>query len=319
MKLIVQIPCFNEEKTLPSVIETIPKKIDGVESIEVLVIDDGSTDNTVGVAKDLGVTHILRLEGNRGLAKAFRAGLEYAIDLRADIIVNTDGDNQYAGADIPKLIAPILEGRADIVVGCRGGLQNEHFPLWKRCLQVVGSSLIRRITRLNVSDAVSGFRALNRRSAGELNIVSDFSYTIEMLVHASVKKFRVASVPIDTNPKTRDSRLFKSVPQFLFLSLSTLLRVYVMYRPLVVFQVLGVLLLLIGLIPIVKFVAYYYLGEGQGHIQSLVLGGAFATVGVFTVLIGVVADLINFNRRLIEQVLLNQKKIEDRIRDLEEK
>lgn len=312
----MQIPCFNEEHTLAEVVNAIPKNIDGIEVIEMLVIDDGSTDRTVAKAQSLGVNHILQLEGNRGLAKAFQAGIERCVELGADIIVNTDGDHQYSSLDIPKLIEPILDKRADIVVGCRGGMENPHFSWFKRLLQVVGSYFIRSVTRLDISDAVSGFRAFNRQSAQRLNIVSDFSYTIEMLVQAGAKRMRVCSVPVSTNPKSRESRLFKSIPQFLLLSVTTLLRVYVMYRPLMVFQTVGFVALIVGAAPIGRFIYYFFNGGGEGHIQSLVIGGILMSIGGFTILIGLVADLINFNRRLIEQLLLNQKKLEEAMRSL---
>lgn len=310
MKLIIQIPCYNEIDTLSDVIADIPKSFEGISSVEILVVDDGSTDGTSELAKSLGVDHVVRHRGNKGLARAFQYGVETALDLGADIIVNLDGDNQYRAADIPLLIAPIVEGRADIVLGDRRGMNNPHFSLPKRLLQIMGSATIRHITRLKVADAVTGFRAFSRETAWQIVIVSEFSYTIEMLVLASAKRLAVISVPIRTNPKTRESRLFKSIPHFLGMSGMTLLRSYTMYRPLRVFFTLGVLTLLVGAAPILRFLFFYLQGDGSGHIQSLVLGGALAVAGTFTLFIGLVADLINCNRRLIEQMMVRMERLE---------
>ncbi|SBS38496.1 glycosyltransferase family 2 protein [Vibrio toranzoniae] len=214
MKLIIQIPCYNEASNLKSVIDDLPSKISGIDNIEILVIDDGSTDGTVTLAKKLGVQHIVSSNKNKGLAYTFHLGLEACIKHKADIIVNTDGDNQYNGLDIPKLVEPILANRADIVVGDRGGYDNKHFSFSKRTLQVFGSYIISKATGLDVKDSVSGFRAISRPAAQQINIVSEFSYTIEMLIQASAKKLNVISIPIRTNKKTRESRLFSSIPNF---------------------------------------------------------------------------------------------------------
>lgn len=313
MKLIVQIPCFNEEENLPSVVRDIPKEIPGIDVIEILIVDDGSTDRTIEVAREIGVHHIIENGTNKGLARTFHHGIEECIKRGADIIVNTDGDNQYAGADIAKLVQPVLAGEAEIVVGDRGGFDNPHFSFFKRSLQVLGSTVIRKATGLDITDAVSGFRAISRNAAQQLNIVSDFSYTIEMLVQASAKRMAVKSIPIGTNEKTRDSRLFKSIPQFLQMSVSTLLRMYTMYKPLKVFLMVGAISILIGLAPIGRFVYYYMMGDGGGHVQSLVLGSTLLTLGAIAVLIGVVADLINFNRKLMEKMLFRMEKLEQRL------
>jgi len=310
MKLIVQIPCLNEQYTLPETVADIPRNIPGVDQVEVLIIDDGSTDRTVEVAREIGVDHIVRHRNTKGLAPAFRTGIDACLRRGADIIVNTDGDNQYCGADIPALIEPILRGEADIVVGDRQTQTVAHFSRFKKLLQKYGSAMVRRVSRTTVPDAVSGFRAISREAALHLNIVSPFSYTIEMLIQAGRKKMAVVSVPIRTNAKTRDSRLFRSIPQFLERSLTTMVRMYSMYRPLKFFLAIGALVTLIGMLPVIRFLYLYSVGQGDGHIQSLVLGGAMLVIGLMTFLIGLVADLIGFNRQLVEMTLEKVRRIE---------
>lgn len=310
MKLIVQVPCFNEEATLALTLADIPRVIAGVDAVEILVIDDGSTDRTAEVALHAGADHVVRHKTNRGLAEAFRTGIDACLRRGADIIVNTDGDNQYAGRSIPDLIRPILERRADVVVGDRQIASNPHFAWTKKRLQALGSLMVRRLSGTAVPDAVSGFRAISRGAALQLNIVSPFSYTIEMLIQAGKQRMALASVPVETNPVTRHSRLFSNVPQFVLHSLATMLRIYTMYHPLRTFTYIGGTLALVGLIPIVRFLYFYVSTGGAGHIQSLVLGGAFLMMGFVAVLVGVVADLINFNRRLVELTL-------QKVRDLE--
>ena len=301
MKLIIQIPCFNEELTLPQTLADLPTSIDGVDVIEYLIVDDGSTDRTVEVARELGVHHIVRNTKNIGLARTFRRALEASLSKGADIIVNTDGDNQYAGADIAQLVQPIVRGEADIVVGDRKTGAISHFSPLKRLLQAVGSKVVRTLSDVDVPDAVSGFRAISRQSAFRLNIVSPFSYTTEMLIQAGKKHMAVASVPVRTNAKTRESRLFGSIPKFIERQLTTMVRMYAMYQPLRVFVLLGGTLTLLGAIPIFRF-CVWMIGDGQGHIQSLVIGGV-GNEGFTSVLAGMVADLINFNRQLIEMTL----------------
>jgi len=313
MKLIIQIPCFNEADNLPDVVKNLPKSIPGIDVIETLIIDDGSTDGTIITAQKLGVNHIVCNTCNQGLARSFHTGIEQCLQQGADIIVNTDGDNQYAGEDICKLVQPIVEGGADIVIGDRGGYNNVHFSFHKRCLQVLGSFVIKKATGLKISDAVSGFRAISRKAAQQINIVSDFSYTIEMLIQASAKCLCVKSVPIKTNQKTRDSRLFKSIPQFILMSFSTLLRIYSMYKPLKVFLSIGLVLLIIGSIPVIRFMYFYINGGGDGHVQSLVLGGTIIILGFITFIIGLIADLINFNRKLLEKMIHKMEKLEDKV------
>ncbi|QXQ05458.1 glycosyltransferase family 2 protein [Sphingosinicellaceae bacterium] len=311
MKLIVQIPCFNEEATLAQTVADIPRKIPGVDVVEILVIDDGSSDRTVEVARDCGVDYIVRSKHNVGLGLTFRTGLDTALALGADIIVNTDGDNQYFGGDIPKLIEPILAGRADVVVGDRETSSISHFSGNKRRLQTFGSRVVRRLSGVVVPDAVSGFRAISREAAFKLNILSKFSYTIEMLIQVGTKRISYASVPIRSNAKTRESRLFKGIRQFITRQAVTTLRMYSMYQPLRVFGVLGLAAAVTGLIPIVRFVIYYAMGEGEGKIQGLVIGGALLIVGLLTLLLGLIADLINHNRQLIEITLEKVRLLED--------
>ena len=303
MKLIVQIPCYNEAATLERTVADIPRHIDGVDRVEVLVIDDGSTDGTAEVARQVGVDHVVRHRNNKGLARSFRTGVDACLKRGADIIVNTDGDNQYAGQDIPRLIEPILAGAADIVVGDRQTGSIAHFSAGKRMLQRLGSAVVRQLSNTTVPDAVSGFRAISRDAAMQLNIVSSFSYTIEMLIQAGRRRMAIASVPVSTNGVTRQSRLFRSVPRFIERSLTTMLRMYTMYCPLRVFLVIGLVLGLIGLAPISRFLYFYAVGQGDGHIQSLVLGSLCLMMGFMAFLVGLVADLINFNRHLVEIVL----------------
>lgn len=318
MKLIVQIPCYNEEATLPETVAAIPRHIEGIATVEILVIDDGSTDRTAEIARSLGVDHIIRQTRNRGLANAFRTGLDASLKAGADIIVNTDGDNQYSGADIPRLVRPILEGRADIVVGDRETAQVAHFSPLKKLLQAMGSWVVRRLSGVDVPDAVSGFRAMSREAAMRLNIVSRFSYTIEMLIQAGRKRMAVASVPVAINKVTRKSRLFKSIPDFIQRSVATMLRIYAMYQPLKVFAIVGAVLAIIGVLPVLRFLYFYAIGDGDGHVQSLVLGGVLIIIAVVSFLIGLVADLIGFNRQLLEITLEKVREIELKLARMEE-
>ena len=310
MKLIVQIPCFNEETTLPATFNDIPKQIDRVDVVEIMIIDDGSTDRTIEVAKTLGVNHIIVNKKNKGLARTFRTGINECLKLGADIIVNTDGDNQYAGWDIPKLIQPILDGKADVVVGDRNTAKVAHFSPFKKFLQWIGSYVVKTLSGVNVPDAVSGFRAYSRDAALQLNIVSPFSYTIEALIQAGKKHMAVMSVPVETNAKTRESRLFSSIPKFIERQLTTIVRMYAMYQPLRVFFLIGLTLSLLGFIPVIRFLSFYLSGDGDGHIQSLILGGVFVILGFISFLIALLADLMNFNRQLIEQTLEKVRRIE---------
>lgn len=310
IKLIVQIPCFNEEHTLPQTVYDIPRKIEGIDKIEILIIDDGSTDRTLEVAKEIGVDHVVKNTCNKGLARTFFIGLDTSLGLGADIIVNTDGDNQYKGEDIPKLVAPIISGEADIVIGDRQTDKIPHFSPTKKRLQKIGSRVVRLLSETNVADAVSGFRAFSREAAMQINILSPYTYTIETIIQAGKKHLAVYSVPIGTNPKTRESRLLKGVFHFLERSVTTVIRMYIMYQPLRVFFFIGSLLLLVGLIPSIRFLIYYLIGEGHGHVQSLILAAILFITGFQVLMIGLLADVISFNRRLIEDTLFRVKRIE---------
>ena len=313
MKLIIQIPCFNEADSLPQTIAALPRRLPGIDAIELLVIDDGSSDGTSEVAGRLGVDHVERHRTNRGLAAAFRTGIERALAEGADIIVNTDADNQYDGGDIGKLIGPVAAGQADVAIGDRGVRDNAHFGWLKRQLQVLGSATLRRLSKTQVTDAVSGFRALSRRAAQRINITSDFSYTTEMLIQAGRKRMAVVSVPIRTNGVARPSRLFKSVPEFILNTATTMIRVYAMYNPLRIFVLAGLAVALVGMAPLVRFLWFYLQGDGSGHVQSLVIGGALLVLGVMTVMLGALADLIGRNRLLLEQTLERLRAIEEKM------
>lgn len=310
MKLIVQIPCYNEEDTLPQTVADIPREIPGIDKVEILIIDDGSRDRTIEVARACGVDHIVINKKNVGLAKSFRRGLDACLQLGADIIVNTDGDNQYYGPDIALLVQPIIAGKADVVLGDRQTSTIHHFSLSKRLLQRFGSSVVRRFSGVNVPDAVSGFRAISRDAAMRLNVVSPFSYTIEMLIQVGAKGLAFTSVPVRTNDKTRESRLFKSVFRFIERSGTTLVRMYSMYRPLKVFVSIGMLMLILGMIPMVRFLYFYFFVSGHGKIQSLIIGSAILTVGAIIVALGLLADLLSHNRQLIETSLEKIRAIE---------
>ncbi len=312
MKLIVQIPCLNEEKTLPLVLRSIPKHIDGVDRVETLVIDDGSIDDTIGVARKLGATYIVSHKNNRGLARAFETGINESLRLGADIIVNTDADNQYPQSDIPRLIQPILEGTSDIVVANRQTDKIKHFSKIKKFLQRLGSRVVQVASGTRIADAPSGFRAYSRHAAMSLNVVTDFSYVIETIVHAGKAKLSMTNIKIITNPVTRPSRLFRSILQHVSRSTQAIIRSYMMHEPMKIFLFAGGGTLAIGSIPFIVFVARsIILGEAlAGHIQSLIFGGVFIILGILMVVIGLMADLIAINRKLQEDSLYRLKNIE---------
>ena len=310
-KLIIQIPCFNEAEALPATVAALPKSIPGIDEIETLVIDDGSTDGTAEVARRHGVQHIVRHRRNRGLAAAFQSGLDAALAAGADIIVNTDADGQYRGEDIAVLVAPVVAGEADIVIGDRGVGRNEHFHPVKRQLQRLGSMVVRRLSRTKVTDAVSGFRAISRDAAQRITITTEFSYTTDMLIQSGRKRMAIASVPIRTNSTERPSRLFKSIPQFIANTMITILRAYATYNPLRTFALMGLLITLVGMIPILRFLWFWIAGDGAGHVQSLVLGGALLILGTLTVIMSLLADMIGTNRKLLETTLAHIRRLEE--------
>lgn len=309
-KLIIQIPCFNEELTLPQTLAELPKKIKGVDVIEVLIIDDGSRDRTIEVAKENGVHHVIKLTNNKGLAEGFMAGLDACLKLGADIIVNTDADNQYNSDDIEKLIQPVLNGSADMVVGARPIDNIEHFSPLKKKLQGLGSWVVRQISGTDVPDTTSGFRAFSREAALRLNVVSGFTYTLETIIQAGKKNIAVTHIPIRTNEKTRESRLFKSMSAYIRRSLNTMLRIYTMYQPLKMFVAIGGVLLILAMLISTRYMYFYFIGEGQGHVQSLILVAILFISGFQILVLGLLADIISANRKLIENVLYRVKKIE---------
>jgi glycosyltransferase involved in cell wall biosynthesis len=303
MKLVIQIPCLNEEQTLPLVLESIPKHIPGIDSIDVLVINDGSDDRTVEVAKAHGVKHFVHHPQRQGLARSFHDGILKALELGADVIVNTDGDNQYPQADIPLLIQPIVAGRADMVIADRQIQQIAHFSAGKKFMQRVGTRVLNAAAGTQVPDAPSGFRAYSREAAMRLNVVTRFSYAMETLIQAGNKGMSIASVPITVNPKTRESRLFKSNWEHVLKSGVAITRAFIMYRPYALFMTLGIVLLVIGMFPFLRFLYFVFNDDGTGHLQSLVSGGVLLIASFISFTLGVVADLIRINRVLIEEGL----------------
>lgn len=309
MKVVIQIPCLNEATTLPATLEALPKTIPGVDVVETLVIDDGSTDGTADAAARLGVDHVVRFPNNRGLAAAFRAGLERALAEGADVIVNTDADNQYDGGNIVNLVEPIVAGRAELTVGDRRVAQVAHFGPVKRRLQTLGSWVVARAAELKVADATSGFRALSRKVALQTLVSSDYSYTLETLIQAGAARTAVEFVPIRTNAPVRPSRLMSSIPQYIRKSGATIVRAYATYRPLRIFTAVGGTLILLGALPGLRFL-YYFVTEGQaGHVQSLILSAILVIVGVQVLLIGLVADLIGSNRKIQEETVFRVREM----------
>jgi glycosyltransferase involved in cell wall biosynthesis len=310
VKLIIQIPSFNEESTLPATLAELPREVPNVDQIETLVIDDGSTDRTSEVARAAGVTYVLRAPVNQGLARAFSAGLDFALKRGADIIVNTDADNQYPGRDIVRLIAPILHGEADIVVGNRNPLRIAHFSYVKRVLQWTGSWIVRGLSGTTLPDVTSGFRAFSRDAALRMNVVSDFTYTLETIIQAGKKQLNVTHVDVTVNPATRPSRLFRGVGSYVVHSLGTIARIYALYNPMRVFSIIGLLLLLPGVGIGLRFTYDYLTSGGAGHIQSLIAAAVLVLAGFQTILIGLVADLIASSRRMLEDALLRIRRLE---------
>lgn len=303
MKVFIQIPCLNEAETLPLVFKTMPKSLPGASSVEWLIIDDGSTDDTIAVAQKLGVKHVVRHRRNMGLARSFRDGVDYALAHGADIVVNTDGDNQYPQERIKDLIQPIIDGRADIVIGDRQTATIAHFSGFKKIMQQFGSWVVNKAAGTDLPDAASGFRAYSRQSLLRLNIVTQFSYCMETIIQAGNKRLAIVSVPIETNAKTRESRLFKNIWQHMAKSGQAILRSYIMFKPHVIFLTLGIVLLALGLIPFVRFLIFAALGEGDGHLQSLIFGTALLIASFVSFALLVIADLQKTNRILLEDQL----------------
>jgi glycosyltransferase involved in cell wall biosynthesis len=307
MKLIIQIPCLNEAETLPIALADLPKHIPGVDVIETMIIDDGCTDDTVAVARAHGVQHVVGFRNNQGLARAFMLGIEACLERGADIIVNTDADNQYNAADIALLVKPILEERADLVIGARPINEIQHFSLLKKALQRIGSWVVRRVSNTDVADAPSGFRAMSREVAMVLNVFSDYTYTLETIIQAGQKNLRISSVPIRVNGELRPSRLVRSIGGYVRRSIFTMLRIFVVYRPLRFFMAVSVVPLALGLALGGRFLAYYAQGNGGGHIQSLILTAVLLMISFQTMLLAVLADLQSVNRRLLEDLQQSER------------
>ncbi len=311
MKLIVQIPCLNEEATLPATIAALPRRIEGVDEIELLVIDDGSTDRTVEVARANGVDHIVRLTNNKGLAAGFQAGLDACLKLGADVIVNTDADNQYSGADVPKLVAPILAGEADMVVGDRRVATLDHFSGRKKALQRLGSWVVRRLSGTEIADTTSGFRAYNREAALGLLVTDNFTYTLESLIQAGKMLVAVDQVEVDTNPRTRESRLFTSTGAYVRRNALSILRVYARYEPLRVFATASLAVGLLALAAWMPFLLdWIFNGDSSGHIQSLILGAVLFIAAVQLMALGVIGDLLASQRVMTQRVFERVRRVE---------
>jgi len=313
--LFIQIPCLNEADTLPATLRDLPRSIPGIDRIEVLVIDDGSRDATVAVARAHGVQHIVRFRRRKGLAAAFMAGIDAALKLGADYIVNTDGDNQYSGEDIPTLLAPLLAGEADICIGDRNITELTHLSASRKLLQRLGSWVVRQVSNTQVPDTTSGFRAYTREAALRMTIVSEFSYTLESIIQAGKKRMAIAHVPVRTNMRTRESRLFDSVYLYIRNSTATIVRIYAMYEPLKVFTYIGLVTFGTGFAISLRFLYYYLTGAGTGHLQSLILSAVLMIVGFQVLLIGLLADVISGNRKLLEDLLYRVRETELNQRD----
>lgn len=310
MRVFVQIPCLNEEETLPLVINSIPREIPGVDEVVILVIDDGSTDRTVEVARELGVEHFVLHARNMGLARSFSDGVDYALSHGADIVVNTDGDNQYPQERIPDLLAPVIAGEADIAIADRQTAKIAHFSAFKKTMQRVGSDVVNLAAGTQLPDAASGFRAYSRNSLFRLNVVTQFSYCMETIIQAGHKRLRIASVPVETNPKTRESRLFKNIWQHMFKSGTAIARSFLMFKPNIVLGTIGTIMLVLGLIPFVRYLILFIMGVHGNHIQSLLFGAVMLLAAFMSYVLLVIADLQRTNRVLLEDTLERVKRVQ---------
>jgi glycosyltransferase involved in cell wall biosynthesis len=302
MKLIIQIPCYNEEKTLPVTLKDLPRKLKGFDRVEWLIINDGSIDNTVQTAKKHGVDHVVNMKRNRGLAEVFMAGLDACLFLGADVIVNTDADNQYRASDIPKLLEPILDGRADIVIGARPIAEIKHFSLVKKLLQRFGSYIVRQVSNTDIVDAPSGFRAMTKDAALKLNVFNRYTYTLETIIQAGHKNISIVSVPISVNEDLRPSKLVKSIGNYVKRSIITIIRIFVVYEPFKFFMKTGLAVFLVGFLIGLRFLYYYATDGGKGHIQSLILASILIAMGFQSLMAALVVDLLAVNRRLLEDI-----------------
>ncbi len=312
MKLIIQIPCYNEEITLPLTLASLPKRIEGIDEIETLIIDDGSTDRSIEIAESFGVNHIVRLPNHKGLARTFMAGLQKCIELEADIIVNTDADNQYNSEDIEKLIKPILEKKADIVIGTRPIERIKHFSLLKKFLQKIGSFMIRLLSSTGTEDAPSGFRAFTREAAIMINVFDNYTYTLETIIQSKSKGLIIESTPIRVNDNYRKSRLVKNIFEYIRKSTFTMIRMFIIYRPFRFFAIIGGILFALGMVIWARFLYFYFFASATGHIQSLIFAAILMIIGFQTIMLGVIADLLAINRKLVEDIQIRIKKLENK-------
>lgn len=313
IKLVIQIPCFNEEQVLPATLAALPREVPGVDAVEWLVVDDGSADRTAEVARAGGADHVVRLPTHQGLARAFMAGLEASLAAGADVIVNTDADNQYNAGDIPALVEPVLSGRAGMVVGARPVDEIEHFSPLKKFLSRVGNRVVGLASGVRVPDAPSGFRAISRETARQINVFSKYTYTLETIIQAGQKGMAVATVPVRTNPPARPSRLVRNVPEYVVKSLATILRIFVTYRPLRFFAAWGAVFFGAGFLLGLRFLHFYLTGRGQGHVQSVILAGLLMGGGFFLLVTALVVDLIAVNRQFLERIDWRVRNMEERL------
>jgi len=307
-KLIIQIPCFNEADSLPLTLADLPRQVEGFDTVEWLVIDDGSTDGTARVAREHGVDHVVSHTRNQGLARAFMTGLDAGLNLGADVIVNTDADNQYNAADIPALVRPVLAGEADIVVGARPIENISHFSPMKKILQKLGSWVVRKVSSTDIPDAPSGFRAFSREAAMRLNVFNEYTYTLETIIQAGQKNMAITSVPVRVNRDLRPSRLFRSIPSYIQRSIMTIVRIFVVYKPFRFFFIIGATLLALGTLIGLRFLWYYFTGDGAGHVQSLILAAVLLISGFQTILVAFLADVLAANRKMMEEIKYQLKK-----------